>query len=312
MPDTSFPGITHAVAALNAMPSVAVSFGALRVRYLHWGVTPPDYWRSARHPNPCERHKHPYYEVCHAFEGRGAFETFSPHTQREISAGDTFFARPGLEHRYGSARPDELGICFWSFALEGAGKRRGGVGEAGRVLLNFNASRETLISADEITRQTLELIFSAALIAQRPDSLTPLLQFLAQHLAAAVAGTPSVSDVPEPDAQSGGAVLWKAQQFIQDHCHRDLRIEELAERTGYSRRHLARMFQSHAGLSFSEYLARVRMQTACHLLLDESQPLKQVARKTGFASLAAFTRAFKRGMGVTPGEYRARSLGAGR
>jgi len=106
--------------------------------------------------------------------------------------------------------------------------------------------------------------------------------------------------------------LWNIRQYVQDNCHRKLRVSDLAVKCGYSTRHLARLFKSQLGESFSDYLARVRIQTASHLLLDDTFPLKQVARKSGFNSMPAFVRSFKRVTGTTPGEYRRRSFGADR
>ncbi|MCZ7645209.1 MAG: hypothetical protein M5U26_07985 [Planctomycetota bacterium] len=63
--------------------------GGWRARYLHCGVTPPSYWRSGRHPSPCEVHKHPYFEACHAPIGRGGFTTWAPDLERPVRAGDT-------------------------------------------------------------------------------------------------------------------------------------------------------------------------------------------------------------------------------
>jgi AraC-like DNA-binding protein len=312
-----FERITRAVAALNAGRCEPVACGHLSVRFLHWGVTPPAYWQSRRHPNPCEIHKHPYYEVCHAFTGRGGFQTCKPDGAQKIQDGDTFFARPGLLHCYGSDAAPVLGICFWSFALE-AGAAHASWARS-QALLDFAASGVTFVPGDGRTRAALELLFDEVLSGPADAArLHPILGYLAQHLAAAAG--PDTQDERAPTAKmpvgAGGSsaakVLWRAQQYVQDHCHRELRIEELAERCGYSRRHLGRLFRKHAAGSFSAYLARVRVQTACHLLLDESYPLKQVARRTGFGSLPAFARAFKRQTGVTPGEYRARSLGAAR
>jgi AraC-like DNA-binding protein len=310
-----FERITRAVAALNACRVEPVPYGCLRVRYLHWGVTPPDYWKPGRHPNPCAVHKHPYFEVCHAFTGRGAFQRYAPDETGRVAAGDTFFARPGLLHSYGSDAAPVLGICFWSFGIEGADA--GPKTAAAQTLLDFAASRETQIPGDGQTRAALELLFGEVLAGPaKAERIQPLLSYLVQHLAQC-AGTgqgiePPVAPSKEWREPSVAKTLGRAQQYVQDHCQRELRIEELAERSGYSRRHLARLFREHTGRSFSAFLTHVRIQTACHLLLDESYPLKQVARRAGFGSLPAFTRAFKRHAGIAPGEYRARSLGAAR
>ena len=58
--------VVHAVGALNSMALPPFLVDGLQVHVHHWGVTPPAYWRSGRHPNPCVIHKHPNFEICHA------------------------------------------------------------------------------------------------------------------------------------------------------------------------------------------------------------------------------------------------------
>ncbi|MBA3707548.1 MAG: helix-turn-helix transcriptional regulator [Planctomycetes bacterium] len=280
-------------------------------------MTPPSYWLSGRHPNPCPAHKHSFYEVCHAFEGRGHFiaESFGSH-QRSITAGDTFIAHPGIAHRYGSHGRDALGICFWAFVIE-AMDREDDQGSHFSLALPLAAvadARKSLMASDATTGAVLRLLFLESL--SRIPGRTARLQHLLAYLASHVTGLASSPDITLPreagSTQADGSDQFAdAQQFIHDHCHRDVCIKDLASRYRLSVRHTARLFSRRFNTSFAEYLSSVRMQTAAHLLLKESLSLKQVARQCGFSSLPAFVRAFKRATGTTPGEYRHRSLSPG-
>jgi AraC-like DNA-binding protein len=53
-----------------------------------------------------------------------------------------------------------------------------------------------------------------------------------------------------------------------------------------------------------EYLARLRMQLAAERLRTSRQSLGQVAEAVGYESEAAFSRAFRRIVGVSPGAWR--------
>ena len=52
------------------------------------------------------------------------------------------------------------------------------------------------------------------------------------------------------------------------------------------------------------YLARWRMHTALTWLKEEDTPLVELADRLGYQSEAAFNRAFKRVIGVSPGKVR--------
>jgi len=81
-------------------------------------------------------------------------------------------------------------------------------------------------------------------------------------------------------------------------------VETLARRVGVSRTVLAERFTRRLGLPPMQYLARWRLQVAANLLRRTSEPLKAIARRTGYESEAAFGRAFKRHVGVPPAGWR--------
>ena len=56
-----------------------------------------------------------------------------------------------------------------------------------------------------------------------------------------------------------------------------------------------------------QYLAQWRMQVAAGLLRDTDAKLVEVALEVGYESEAAFSRAFKRIVGMSPGAWRKRS-----
>ena len=63
-------------------------------------------------------------------------------------------------------------------------------------------------------------------------------------------------------------------------------------------------FKSAIGCSPRDYLAQLRLRTACNLLLETSKPLKAIATDVGYARSQEFVRAFTRVMGRPPGAWR--------
>ena len=84
---------------------------------------------------------------------------------------------------------------------------------------------------------------------------------------------------------------------------------ELARAAGTSVRGLERAFGRDYGLSPRQYLRRLRMQTACQLLVSTRCTLAQVADRCGFADQSHFNRDFRRMTGMTPRSYRLRFVG---
>lgn len=87
-------------------------------------------------------------------------------------------------------------------------------------------------------------------------------------------------------------------------------IEELGEQVGLSRSSLHERFTHFVGQPPMQYLTQWRMQLAAGLLRDSKARLIEVALETGYESEAAFSRAFKRHVGVSPGAWRSGAPGA--
>lgn len=81
-------------------------------------------------------------------------------------------------------------------------------------------------------------------------------------------------------------------------------VEALAERSACSRSILAERFKTVIGEAPMHYLARLRMHHAARRLCDSGCSLEAVADEVGYASPAAFQRAFKRCFGVPPGAWK--------
>jgi AraC-like DNA-binding protein len=83
-------------------------------------------------------------------------------------------------------------------------------------------------------------------------------------------------------------------------------LDALAEEAGLSRSALAERFSSLVGEPPMQYLARWRMQVAAELLTTTHDGIAGIAARVGYASEAAFNRAFKKLVGVPPATWRRR------
>ncbi|WP_249150997.1 AraC family transcriptional regulator [Bradyrhizobium sp. JYMT SZCCT0180] len=81
-------------------------------------------------------------------------------------------------------------------------------------------------------------------------------------------------------------------------------LPDLARLTNMSRATLARQFQEKLGRSASDLLTDIRMTLAANELKNPMLSTGAVAEAVGYQSEAAFQRAFKSHMGVTPAQWR--------
>ena len=87
-------------------------------------------------------------------------------------------------------------------------------------------------------------------------------------------------------------------------------LERLARAAGVSRSVLAERFAHFVGLPPMQYLAQWRMQLGARMLAEGEAKVGAVALEVGYDSEAAFSRAFKKIVGVPPAAWRARRVKA--
>lgn len=94
--------------------------------------------------------------------------------------------------------------------------------------------------------------------------------------------------------------------FIREHHHQRLTVEELAEQAGLSPRQLHRKFRDVFGLSVQDFLIKTRIQAASDALLHSGLTIAQIAADFGFCDQSAFTQLFRKHTGLTPLKFRRR------
>ena len=89
----------------------------------------------------------------------------------------------------------------------------------------------------------------------------------------------------------------------------DWTLEELARESGLSRSAFCDRFSARVGRSPKNYLQQWRMQVASRHLKESSRPVDSIAADVGYQSEAAFIRAFKSCVGLSPGAWRRGAAG---
>lgn len=92
--------------------------------------------------------------------------------------------------------------------------------------------------------------------------------------------------------------------LIHRYVEKPWTVARLAEQVCMSRSAFASRFKQLVGDAPLQYLTRVRMRKAVSLLKNSQDNLSKIAQKVGYESEAAFSKAFKRCIGFSPGEYR--------
>lgn len=101
-------------------------------------------------------------------------------------------------------------------------------------------------------------------------------------------------------------VVGKAITAIHQNPGSDWSVQRLAQGVAMSPSRFAARFSEALGDGPMGYVAKWRMNVACRQLVTTQQGIGQIAADVGYESLAAFSRAFKKHVGVPPAAWRAR------
>ena len=97
----------------------------------------------------------------------------------------------------------------------------------------------------------------------------------------------------------------KAQWYLRRHFREQISLEETARQVHYAPAYLSTLFRKVAGMTYTDYVQRLRIAEAKRLLATTQQGITEIAGEVGFNSLTHFNRVFRKLEGRAPSSYRA-------
>jgi AraC-like DNA-binding protein/ligand-binding sensor protein len=181
--------------------------------------------------------------------------------------------------------------------------------QTGQILLHRPSRREFSRLARQLVKwgvdtdlkQVEEAYFQTRVLTKAQyDSILRLLGIFAQHLAALS------NQLIVQEEKSESPQIARARAFIAEHQEDDLSLNEVAKAVNMSAFYFCKMFKQATGLTFTDYLARIRVEKVKNMLLDPHKRISEVAFAAGFQSLSQFNRVFRKVAGEAPTTYRER------
>lgn len=223
-----------------------------------------------------------HYLLHFVVSGKGVFKaegrTYS------LSSGDIFLIKPG-ESTYYCADSSEPWEYIW-IAIGGK--------EAYSLLRDIGLENSRIKKFDDI-----ELIRSK-LIVLLEGFKTRNRYFAIEQLY----GIAALLYTAQENAAAAEIYLRNAVSYIENNYLYHIKIEDIAERVGIDRSYLYRLFIEYFKKSPKEYLDDIRIKAAKELLSMGSYTVTEAALSCGFSDASAFSKAFRKAVGITAGEYK--------
>ena len=246
--------------------------------------------KFVKRPGARSLHFHDFFELELVIAGRG--ETEINGSVYPVTRGTLFLMRPTDVHRYIVTEP----LTVWSL--------RFGADYLESELTVPVMTGELLFGRCEDAAFAEALCRRAEAESRHPDGFTELAvrRIVSELVIAVLRGAYPQDMLPQDNA------IRRAAAYIAADCGRTLTVSNVAAAVGLSPNYLGRVFTERMGMSLPQYVKRVRLFTAAGKIANTAEPLGNIAIECGFGSPPVLSRAFKEFYGLTPGEYRARSL----
>ena len=145
---------------------------------------------------------------------------------------------------------------------------------------------------------------------QRVDAQTEIIPIQKLTFTMAMDFCRRVAETKKGGAQS--AVVKTCINYISEHLHDNLRLEELSRHCGLCSRSLSLKFKAEVGCGIPEYIHREKLREAKYLLTNTDYSLADIAGFLNYPTQSYFTQIFKKYEGMTPQQYRDNPHGVAR
>lgn len=257
------------------------------------------HYREPR-PDTVEVHHHDFYEVYYLLGGE--VEYWVDGRIIRMLPGDLLLINPLELHRpilnQGSPVYERIVLWINKEFLEGLCTGNSGLNicfdttQPGHThLIRTSATERTALTArlGELVREFYSRDFGSELSAYGL-----FLQFMVQLNRMATR-----SQSHQEETQSLSPLVQNVLEYIADHIHENLSLEDIADQMFVSKYHLSHAFTREVGVSVYRYVMLRRLMMA-RQLLQAGESAGQVCRSCGFSEYTSFYRAFKSEYGVSP------------
>lgn len=102
--------------------------------------------------------------------------------------------------------------------------------------------------------------------------------------------------------------IFQCVQYISRHTNEPLLVEDVVSYVGKSRAYITKKFKAELGFDISSFIMRCKLEEARSLLTYTDKPLSEISSYLCFSSQSYFQNVFKKKYGMTPMQYRKKTM----
>lgn len=98
--------------------------------------------------------------------------------------------------------------------------------------------------------------------------------------------------------------MQQVANYVMAHYVHNIALDDIAAYIGMNRSAFCTFFKRNKGMTFSQFVTRYRLETACDLLKNSHKQVSEICFAVGFNDFPHFIRVFKKEIGMSPSAYR--------
>jgi AraC-like DNA-binding protein len=107
------------------------------------------------------------------------------------------------------------------------------------------------------------------------------------------------------ESKSYHHLIKEIRKYIEEnYANPDLSLNHISDKFSVNAKYSSQLFKEEFGMKFVDFLVNLRMEHAKKLLLETDDPIQEISLQVGYVQPISFGRAFKKIVGVTPGDFR--------
>jgi YesN/AraC family two-component response regulator len=110
-------------------------------------------------------------------------------------------------------------------------------------------------------------------------------------------------EVSDCKNSNNSEIVEAAKRYIEQNFTKEISLDEIAGRVSVSSFYLSRIFSKREGMTYKEYLIKLRMERAKQLLKEGKKSIKEISIDVGYTDQNYFSRAFKKYYNKSPKEF---------
>ena len=245
-------------------------------------------------------HWHDYYEVEFITGGEGC-HFFNSH-MHSIYRGCAYLIAPSDFHTVSESKDNPLGLYTINFAESFLPPKLA-------VMLENRGSIAKVVFSEEETAEITDILrkikseFEGSGFLKTEMIRADFSRFVIMLLRKSVECGREIPSSPQYSDSVSKTVM-----YLKNHFREHITLTDCAAKQYLTPNYLGEIFHSNVGMSFKDYLKKLRFNYSVNLLSSTEMSVAQISADSGFSTTSYFISLFREHYGITPSQFRKLSL----